>query len=56
MKFSRELMLSDIDSPSIRTAKVLNKIANTLETDIQMTFNVPDYHPDGKMPVLDLKI
>ena len=30
MKFSRELMLSDNDSPSIRTAKVLNKIANTL--------------------------
>ena len=56
MKFSRDLALSDMDSPITRTAKILNKIANTLEVDIQMTFDVPDNHSDGKMPVLDLKI
>ena len=56
MKFSRDLALSDTDSTSIRTAKILNKIANTLEIDIQRTFDVPDNHSDGKMPVLDLKI
>ena len=56
MKFDRDLANNDSDSPSVRTAKVLNLIANSLEPDIQLTFDVPEYHTDGKMPVLDMKI
>ena len=56
MKFDSDLADSDNDSPSVRTAKVLNTIANSLESDIQLTFDVPEYHADGKMPVLDMKI
>ena len=56
MKYSAELAMSDTDSPSLRTAKILNMIANTLEHDIQMTFDIPENHSDGKMPVLYMKI
>ena len=56
MKFPKHLDLSDRDTPSRRTTKILNKIANTLEMDIQMTFDIPENHPDNKMPVFDLKI
>ena len=56
MKYSAELAMSDTDSPSLRTAKILNMIANTLEHDIQMTFDIPENHSDGKMPVLDMEI
>ena len=35
---------------------MLQKIANTIEKDIQMTYDVPENHPDCRMPVLDMKI
>ena len=56
MIYSEDLARSDRDSPSLRTAKILNIIANTLEHDIQMTYDIPENHSDGKMPVLDMKI
>ena len=56
MVFDPEKAKSDTDQPAVRTAKVLQKIAISLERDIQMTYDVPENHSDGKMPVLDLKI
>ena len=34
----------------------VQKMANTIEKDIQLTMDVPSNHPDGKLPVLDLKM
>ena len=56
MIYDHEKAIADTDQPAVRMAKVLQKIANSLETDIQMTYDVPENHLDGKMPVLDLKI
>ena len=56
MKFSQNIADSDIDASDVRTTRILNQIANTLENDIQLTFDAPSLHPDGKMPVLDMKI
>ena len=51
MVFDPEKAKSDTDQPAVRTAKVLQEIANSLERDIQMTYDVPENHSDGKMPV-----
>ena len=56
MTYSKNLAEVDTDKPDVRTAKVLNQIANKLEPDIQMTFDVPSLHDDNMMPVLDLKV
>ena len=40
----------------LRIARVLFPIANTLEDDIQMTFNCPSMNSNGCMPVLDLQL
>ena len=56
MIYSKDLANSDTDESDVRTAKVLNQIANKLEPNIQMTYDVPSLHADKKMPVLDLKV
>ena len=40
----------------VRTARVMVDVANSLDEDIQMTFDCPSSNGDGKMPVLDLKM
>ena len=35
---------------------MLSEIANTINSNIQVTVDSPELNPDGKMPVLDLKI
>ena len=42
--------------PAVRTAKVLQCIANSIEQCIQLTFDTPDKNVNGRMPVLDLEI
>ena len=56
MSYDIGIAETDNDEPGVRTAKLLNVIANTLEGDIQLTYDVPSMHSDSKMPVLDLKI
>ena len=56
MEFSQAKADNDTDQPAVRTAKVLQCIANSLEPCIQLTFDTPDMNPNGKMPVLDLEI
>ena len=46
----------DIEEPTARTARILHKIANSLEANIQLTYDTPDMNTDKRMPVLDLKV
>ena len=50
MIYSKDLADKDTDEPDMRTAKILNQVANKLEPNIQMTFDVPSFHTDKKMP------
>ena len=56
MIFDKIVFQNDCDEPAVRTAKTINLIANSIEKDIQLTFDLPDFHEDRKMPVLDLKV
>ena len=53
MVFTGNLLFEE---PCVRTARILQKIVNSLEPDIQLTCDTPANHPTGKMPVLDLEI
>merc|ERR1712082_183447 len=56
MVFSREKADCDTTSDTERTAKVMADIANSIHEQIQVTTDIPGQHPDGRMPVLDLKV
>ena len=56
MKYSSEEAINDRDSPAIRTAKVLQNVANSIEDCIKLTFDTPDRNISEKMPVLDLEV
>ena len=56
MIFDKKVFQNDCDEPAVRTAKTINLIANSIEKDIQLTFDLPDFHEDRKMSVLDLKV
>ena len=43
-------------SPDEITARLMVSVANSLEPDIQFTYDAPSCNSDNKMPVLDLKI
>ena len=40
----------------VRVMREVRKLANTIESDIQLTVDVPSENEDGKLPVLDLKV
>ena len=40
----------------VRAMDVLMNIANSIDSHVQFTTDVPNAHPDKRMPVLDLKI
>ena len=42
MEYSAEKAETDLDHPAVRTAKVLQKIANSIEECIQLTFDTPE--------------
>ena len=58
----RKTMIFDPDkantqlNPDQYTFEILLKIANTLDSDIQLTMDVPSQNEGGKMPVLDLNV
>ena len=35
---------------------ILCEVANTLDEDLQMTYNVPSFHDSRRLPVLDLEM
>ena len=56
MEYDEVLAREDRDEPALRTAKVLQSIANTLESCIQVTFDTPESNSYREMPVLDLEV
>ena len=42
--------------PDCVTAKVMASIMSSIDPDIQLTWDAPGNNPDGRMPVLDLKL
>ena len=53
MEYSKHMAETDTDTPSIRTAKILQLIGNTIEPDIQLTYDTPEGNVNNKIPVLD---
>ena len=57
LQFSEEWKQEDEDlCDDVRMARFLVSIANSLEEDIQMTYNTPSMNSNGCMPVLDLQL
>ena len=56
MEYSKELDEKDTRSDDERTAETMVKIANSLEKNIQFTWDVPGKNSNGRMPVLDLAV
>ena len=57
MKFSLEQEILDQDKcDSQRTSSIIATIANSINSNIQVTTDYPEANIDRKMPVLDLKI
>ena len=47
----------DLDiAADVRTMRVLVDIANSLDEDIQFTFDTPSMNANGKLPCLDLQL
>ena len=40
----------------LRTLSIIRDVSNQLDTDIQLTIDVPSLNENGKFPVLDLEI
>ena len=40
----------------LRTLSIIRDVSNQLDTDIQLTIDVPSLNANGKLPVLDLEI
>ena len=47
--------LSEISQTEL-TAKLFCAIVNEIDPMVQFTYDVPELNPDGKLPVLDLKV
>ena len=56
MVFDPVLAVNDCDEPAIRTAKILQQVANSIEKCIQVTYDTPEGNLNQKMPVLDLEV
>ena len=56
MEYSKELDEKDTRSDDEKTAEIRVKIANSLEKNIQFTWDVPGKNSNGRMPVLDLAV
>ena len=42
--------------PDLRTLSVLRDVANQIDSDIQLTVDVPSLNASGRLPVLDLEL
>ena len=57
MIFDPERVAEDRElSDTERTGAVFFQVANSISKNIQVTVDSPESNPDGRMPVLDLKI
>ena len=50
------LIASEVGPDEIRTMKIIQSIANDIDPTINVTFDVPSNHDDGRVPILDVKI
>ena len=46
----------DSEPDDIRTLRILCDIGNTIDPSIQLEFDAPSMHQDGKLPILDIKV
>ena len=52
-----EKLIEDNKTPGDeRTMKIVQQVANSIDVNIKVTFDVPSFQPDGKVPILDLKV
>ena len=57
LSYSEEKYEEDLKIPGdIRTMKIIQEIANSIDENIKVTFDVPYYNSDKKVPILDLKV
>ena len=54
--FDSTLELMDTRSPTERTANLIASIANTINSNIQVTVDTPECDSEGRIPVLDMKV
>ena len=54
--FDSTLELTDTRSPTERTANLIASIANTINSNIQVTVDTPECDSEGRLPVLDMKV
>ena len=55
--FSRDQEEVDEDIPDdVRTMKIIQQIANEIDDQFKVTFDVPTNHEDGRVPILDIKV
>ena len=40
----------------VRTMKIIQNIANNIDEQFKITFDVPSNHEDGRVPILDVKV
>ena len=56
MIYSQETYDSDRLTDEDRTAKTLSEIADTMDSNIQFTWDTPGQNLDNRLPVLDMKL
>ena len=56
MEFDETLAREVRDEPAIRTAKLLQSIANSIKCCTQVKYDTPDSNCNNMMPVLDLEV
>ena len=54
--FDSTLELTDTRSPTERTADLIASIANTINSNIQVTIETPERDSKGRLLVLDMKV
>ena len=64
MKYENGLLIFDSDkviedetvSDDIRTMKIVQAVANNIDKNIHVTYDVPSLHDDKMVPILDVKV
>ena len=51
-----EIVNDQIIPGDIRTMKVIQQVANSLDNAIKVTFDAPSLHDDKRVPILDVKV
>ena len=46
----------DLIPDDVRTMNVIQSVANSLDENIQVTYDVPSFNTDGRVPILDVKV